>query len=147
MMLATPRVLFAFGRDGVLPAAFAQVHPRFRTPHIAIVAQALVCALIAITSSFARLAVLATVSTLALYLVCCIAAWILRRRNVRVEGAVPFEVPGGALVPILAVVVIVWLLSSATMREFLVVSAVLAGAAVLYVVSGAHRARRRERGI
>jgi amino acid transporter len=145
MMLATPRVLFAFGRDGVLPAAFAQVHPRFRTPHIAIIVQALVCALLAITSSFARLAVLATVSTLTLYLVCCIAAWILRRRNVRVEGAVPFEVPGGALVPILAVAVIVWLLSSATMREFLVVSAVLAGAAVLYVVSGAHRARRRER--
>jgi basic amino acid/polyamine antiporter, APA family len=145
MMLATPRVLFAFGRDGVLPRAFAQVHPRFRTPHIAIIAQALVCALLAITSSFGALAVLATVSTLVLYFVCCIAAWILRRRDVRVEGAVPFEVPGGALVPILAVAVIAWLLSSATMREFLVVSAVLAAAAALYVVSGAHRARRRER--
>ena len=145
MMLATPRVLFAFGRDGVLPSAFARVHPRFRTPHVAIVTQALICAALAITSSFGRLAVLATVSTLTLYLVCCIAAWVLRRRDVRVDGAVPFKIPGGALVPVLAVIVIAWLLSSATVREFLIVSAVLVAAALLYVVSGAHRTRQRER--
>jgi amino acid transporter len=141
MMLATPRVLFAFGRDGVLPAVFARVHPRFRTPHVAIITQALVCAALAITSSFGRLAVLATVSTLVLYLVCCIAAWILRRRDVRVEGATPFRLPGGAVVPVLAVAVIAWLLSSATPREFLVVGAVLVAASLVYVLSGAHRAR------
>src|SRR5687767_5200739 len=145
MMLATPRVLFAFGRDGVLPSAFARVHPRFRTPHVAIITQALVCALLAITSSFAGLAVLATVSTLALYLVCCIAAWILRRRDVRAEEGIPFRTPGGAIVPVLAVAVIAWLLSSATPREFLVVGAVLVAASLVYVVSGAHRSRR-ERG-
>ena len=146
MMLATPRVLFAFGRDGVLPAAFARVHPRFRTPHVAIITQALVCAVLAITSSFGRLAVLATVSTLVLYLVCCIAAWILRRRDVRVEGATPFKVAGGALVPILAVAVIAWLLSSATAREFLVVGVVLVAASVVYVLSGAHRSRGERAG-
>lgn len=142
MMLATPRALFAFGRDGILPRAFAAVHPRFRTPHVAIITQALVCGALAITSSFGRLAVLATVSTLTLYLLCCIAAWILRRRDVRVEGALPFRVPGGPIVPALAVAVIVWLLSSATVREFVIVGAVLAGAGLLYAVSGAHRARR-----
>jgi amino acid transporter len=145
MMLATPRVLFAFGRDGVLPRVFARVHPRFRTPHVAIITQALVCALLAITSSFAGLAVLATVSTLALYLVCCIAAWILRRRDVRAEGGIPFRIPGGAVVPVLAAAVIVWLLSSATPREFLVVGAVLVAAALVYIASGAHRARRGDR--
>ncbi len=142
MMLATPRALFAFGRDGILPRAFAAVHGRFRTPHIAIMTQALVCGALAITSSFGRLAVLATVSTLTLYLLCCVAAWILRRRDVRVEGALPFTVPGGPIVPVLAVAVIIWLLSSATAREFIIVGAVLAGSALLYVVSGAHRARR-----
>jgi APA family basic amino acid/polyamine antiporter len=142
MMLATPRALFAFGRDGVLPRAFAAVHPRFRTPHVAIIGQAIVCGTLAITSSFGRLAVLATVSTLILYLLCCIAAWVLRRRDVRVEGAAPFTVPGGPIVPVLAVTVIAWLLSSATVREFLVVGAVLVGGTVLYLLSGARRARR-----
>jgi amino acid transporter len=142
MMLATPRALFAFGRDGVLPRAFAAVHPTFRTPYVAIIAQALVCATLAITSSFGRLAVLATVSTLVLYLLCCIAAWVLRRREVRVEGATPFTAPGGPVIPVLAVIVIAWLLSSATAREFVVVAAVLIGGGILYALSGAHRARR-----
>jgi APA family basic amino acid/polyamine antiporter len=39
-MLASPRLLFAFGRDGLLPARFGAVHARFRTPHIAIIAYA-----------------------------------------------------------------------------------------------------------
>jgi APA family basic amino acid/polyamine antiporter len=142
MMLATPRALFAFGRDGMLPRPFAAVHPRFRTPYVAIIAQALVCATLAITSSFARLAVLATVSTLVLYLLCCVAAWVLRRRNVRVEGTTPFAVAGGPIVPVLAVIVIAWLLSSATVREFLIVGAVLTGGGLLYAISGAHRTRR-----
>ena len=143
MMLATPRALFAFGRDGVLPRAFAAVHPRFRTPYVAIVAQAAVCAALAITSSFGRLAVLATVSTLTLYLLCCIAAWILRRRDVRVEGAVPFSVPGGPIVPVLAMLVIAWLLSSATVREFIIVGGVLGCGGLLYVASGARTRRER----
>jgi basic amino acid/polyamine antiporter, APA family len=142
MMLAAPRALFAFGRDGLIPRAFGSVHSRFRTPHVAIVTQALVCAVLAITSSFGKLATLATVSILAVYLLCCIAAWILRRRDVRAEGALPFQTPGGPVVPILAVVVILWLLSSATLREFAIVGAVVAGGAVLYAVSHAQRAAR-----
>ena len=142
MMLAAPRALFAFGRDGLLPRAFGGVHTRFRTPHVAIVTQALVCAALAITSSFGRLATLATVSILTVYLLCCIAAWILRRRDVRADGAVPFTMPGGPIVPVLAVAVILWLLSSATLREFAIVGAVVAGGALLYAVSHAQRAAR-----
>jgi amino acid transporter len=141
MMLATPRALFAFGRDGILPRVFANVHPRFRTPYVAIVTQAVVCAALAITASFGRLAVLATVSTLVLYLLCCIAAWVLRRRDVRAEGATPFRAPGGPAIPVAAVLVILWLLSSARPREYVIVGAVAVVAALVYVVSGAHRAR------
>src|SRR5207244_10702263 len=36
-ILSSPRIIFAFGRDGVLPSWFAHIHPRFHTPDVAIV--------------------------------------------------------------------------------------------------------------
>ena len=131
-MLGSPRTLFAFGRDGILPPAFARVHPRYHTPHIAIVAYAVVVAALAISSSFTQLAVLANVAALSLYLLCVGGSWELQRRDVRMGGR-PFTVPGGPLVPALAIVVIVWLLSQATRREFLVEVTVLGLASVGYV--------------
>jgi len=123
-MLCTPRALFAFGRDGVLPAVLARVHPRFLTPHVAIVTHAAVVAALATSSSFTQLVVVGNVAGLSLYLMSVAASYELQRRNVRM-GGVPFEVPGGPGVPILAGAVILWLLSQATRREFAVEAAVL----------------------
>ena len=137
-MLATPRALFAFGRDGVLPTWFAAVHPRARTPYIAIMAQSAIVFVLALSGSFAPLAILANVSVLVLYLLCCAASWVLRRRDVRTEG-VPFRVRGGALVPTLACAVILWLLASATARELLVVGAVLTVSALVFSLTSLRR--------
>ena len=43
-MLGSPRALFAFARDGILPAAVARIHPRFHTPHVAIMLYACIVA-------------------------------------------------------------------------------------------------------
>jgi APA family basic amino acid/polyamine antiporter len=40
MLLAVSRLMFAWAQDGIFPAAISAVHPRFRTPHIAIAASA-----------------------------------------------------------------------------------------------------------
>src|SRR5205807_3172240 len=39
-ILSSPRMVFAFGRDGALPAFFAHVHPRYRSPDVAIITYA-----------------------------------------------------------------------------------------------------------
>lgn len=132
-MLGSPRALFAFARDGVLPAAVARIHPRYHTPYIAIVIYACLVAAIAASSSFTPLAILANVAALTLYLMCVAASFELQRRGVR-SGGVPFALPGGPLVPLLAASVIVWMLSHATRREFLVEAIVLSVAAVFYVI-------------
>ncbi|HET7585370.1 MAG TPA: APC family permease [Gemmatimonadaceae bacterium] len=130
MMLAAPRALFAMGRDGVLPRTLAAVHPRFRTPHVAIVVQAMVVLVLAITGSFAPLATLANAALLVLYLVCCAAAWELRRRDVRM-GGIPFRVPGGALIPVAAIAVTIWLLAGMPARNLVAVGAVVVAAGVV----------------
>ena len=131
MTLAMPRALFAFARDGFLPRPLATVHPRFRTPLVAIVTQSAIALLLAATNVFEFLVLLASVAVLLVYLACAFAAMALRRRGVT-GGGVPFRVPGGAVVPWLAAIVIVVLLSSITLKEWGVLVAVLAVACVIY---------------
>lgn len=68
--------------DGFLPRAFAAVHPRYRSPQAAILVQSLITLALAISGTFEKLAILANVSALALYLGCALAAWRLRRLGV-----------------------------------------------------------------
>ncbi|MDQ6736093.1 MAG: APC family permease [Gemmatimonadota bacterium] len=133
MLFTAPRALYAFGRDGILPPVFAKLHPEYDTPVVAIFAQSTMTFLVAVTSGFTQLAILANISVLVLYLLCCISAYELRRRNVQ-EGGTPFRIPGGPLVPILAVAVILWILSNATLQEFSVIAGVLVAASVLFVI-------------
>jgi amino acid transporter len=132
-LLCTPRALFAFGRDGLLPRTLANVHSRFRTPWIAILVHTVIVAALSTTGSFTDLVVMANVSTLLLYLLSAAAAYQLQRRDIRSDGP-PFVLPGGPLVPIAASAVILWLLSQATAREFLVTGGVVVVAAGYYAL-------------
>lgn len=144
MMLSVPRMLFAFGRDGFLPEALARTHPTARTPHIAIAVQTVVVAILASFGYFEMLAVAANVTILLVYAACCLAAVELRRRDVR-AGGIPFRVPAARVVPWAALAVIVWMLSSVTMNEWLAALAIVTGAALVYVVTLPSRRVRASR--
>jgi basic amino acid/polyamine antiporter, APA family len=122
MTLSIPRMVFALARDGFLPRVFATVHPIFRVPQAAIVAQSVLTVALAISGTFEKLAILANVSALALYLGCALASWRLRQHTL-------------AIVPLLTGVVIVWLLTGLTRDEWLGFGACLAIASVVYAVT------------
>jgi APA family basic amino acid/polyamine antiporter len=131
-MLGTPRALLALARDGVLPQVVAAIHPRYRTPAVAIVIYACVVAGLAISSSFERLVIMANVSALLLYLLCIAASYVLQRRDVRMAG-VPFTLPGGPAIQLAAAIGIMWLLMQATEREWRIQGLALGVASVYYV--------------
>jgi amino acid transporter len=140
MILAIPRALFALARDGFLPRVVAFVHPRFHTPYVAIAVQVTIACAFAITSTFERLAILANLTLLLLYGACCLAAWQLRRRGVR-AGGVPFVVPGGAVAPIAACVVIAWMLTGIRAAEWAAMGLALLAASIVFLVAQQRRAR------
>jgi amino acid transporter len=131
MILATPRTLFAFARDGFLPSALARLHPVHRSPVAAILLQCAIVLTLAITSTFERLAILANISTLVLYGTCCLATWQLRRRDVR-AGGTPFRIPAPAVVIVLACLMIGWMLTSVTAAEWIAFAIGLAVAAAIF---------------
>ena len=135
MILAIPRALFAFGRDGILPRALAAVHPRYRTPWVAIIVQSLLSMVLALSSAFEPLAILANIAVLVVYLGCAAAAWKLRRDGVRDAGATTSSIPGSFLAPPIAAIVIVALLTSITKQEWLVAASCALAGLVLYSTS------------
>jgi amino acid transporter len=123
-MLSTPRAFFLAAEDGMLPAALARVHPRFRTPHVAILTVAALMFLLAATGGFKHLAILSSASILCVYLAICLGALKLRYTRKREPGA--FRAPGGPSIGILGSAVVIWLLWHSTKVEVSALSGTLA---------------------
>ncbi len=108
-ILGAPRILFAFARDGLLPAALGRAHPRTATPDLAIVFHASLAAALAITGSFESLVVASTLNTAGLYFLGCGAAWVLHRRGTHASGPpVSFRaLPAAAILGMTSMVLLV----------------------------------------
>lgn len=126
MTLAMPRMLYALARDGFLPRLLASVHPVHRSPQPAIVVQSLITVALAASGTFEKLALVANVSALALYLGCALAAWRFRDTSGSVWGAV---------IPWVTCAVILWLLTGMKADEWLAFGAALAVASLLYLLA------------
>ncbi len=133
--LSGSRNLYALAEQGDLPAAFGRVHPRFRTPAVAIVVTSLVALALALSGNFATLAASSAVSRLLVYAGTCASVLALRRK-----GPASFTIPGGPIVPMVALCISVAILFGATpIQRQVGVIALVVGAA-LYGI-----ARLRER--
>jgi basic amino acid/polyamine antiporter, APA family len=120
MTLSMPRMVYALARDGFLPRALAAISPLHRTPQAAIVFQTILTLVLAVTGTFEKLAILANVSALALYLGCAAASWQLTKKR---------------LIPLLASGVIVWLLTGLTAAEWLGFVACMVVASAIYFLA------------
>jgi len=108
-MLAGARIGFALSRDGLLPAWFAGVHPRFRTPHRSTLVLGAVTALSAGLFPLATVARLVNVGMLGAFIVICGAVVVLRRRRPELQRS--FRVPCVPLVPVIGMGFSAWLIS------------------------------------
>jgi amino acid transporter len=101
VMVAAPRLSFAMAERGDLPAIFAWVHPRWRTPWVSIISYAILVFLLSQQGGLLRNISLATVSRLLTYGLVCAALPVLRRREAAAGASIPpaaFSVPyGGAI--------------------------------------------------
>ncbi len=129
-MLVGPRYLFAMATSRFGPSFLAQIHPRFQTPHWSIVTQAVITAALALSGSFVQLAMLSIIARLATYIGTAAAVPVLRRKMETGEHTV--ILPGGATIPVLALVVCIAFLASATVENLVAGLIALAAGGAIY---------------
>jgi amino acid transporter len=140
-VLGTPRVLFAFARDGLLPRVLGRVHARTHTPHVAILSYAGLAMAFGLTGTFAELAILSTLAIAPLYIAGCAAAWRLARRGTALAGPpLAFRWLGVTAAGGIASMVV--LIALASRAEILGLGAVILGSVLIYVARRS-LARRR----
>ena len=100
-ILGFPRILFAMAEQGDIPSMMAKVHPRYRTPYVAIVLFAVLLYLFSIAGSFQWNVFISAMSRLIYYGSVCMALPVLRRK-VGVPSA-QFRLPMGEMFAVLAV--------------------------------------------
>jgi amino acid transporter len=105
-MLSGPRMLYAMGHGRVLPQWFGRVHSRFGTPANAILSMSALGLVLALSGSFVWLAAMSTVVRLLVY-AAGIAA-LPRLHRARDSDLIPFNLPGGYTIPVIALLLTCW---------------------------------------
>lgn len=139
-ILIGSRMLYALGRSGDLPAVFARLDPRYRTPVVSTLLFAAVAYGAAVVGSFRQLAELGALTRVLYYTSTCAAIPVLRRKKSG-EGR-GFTLPGGWTIPALGLSVCLWLLSGSSRQQALITAAAMLGGTVLYGISALMRKSR-----
>ncbi|HEX6973251.1 MAG TPA: APC family permease [Vicinamibacterales bacterium] len=143
--LSGSRNLYALAEQGDLPPFFGRVHPRFHTPANAIIVTSVVSLLLAVSGTFQTMAAASAISRLVVYVATC--ASVLQLRKARFDGVVRpagFIVPGGPVIPLVAIVIALGILAGATRVQLIAGAATIAAGAVLFAIATAGARRRRD---
>lgn len=132
--VSAPRLTYALARDGTLPAFLGRVHPRFHTPAASIAVFAVISLVLAIWGEFVWLAAMSALVRILVYVACIAAMPRIRKR--RGGAGAGFRLPGGWVIPVLAVAGSALLVSSVDLTSIMVTVVFLGAGAVLYAIFG-----------
>lgn len=133
-MYGQTRILFAMGRDGLLPKVFTKVNPRTQTPVNNTIIVAIVVSILAAFVPLGQLAEATSIGTLAAFVVVnfgVIALWISRPELERT-----FKVPLLPLFPIIGAVLCLFLISALDTITWIVFAIWMTIGIVLYLAYG-----------
>ncbi len=99
--LTAPRVYFAMARDGMFFKRLAEVHPRFGTPAVAVIASSVWAAVLALSGTFEQLLTYVVFAGWIFYALGALSLFVYRRT--RPDAPRPFRVPGYPWTPMLFV--------------------------------------------
>ena len=133
------RILFAIGRDGLIPKRFTEVSPKTMSPSFNTVVVSIVIALIAGFVPSDYLWDTVSIGTLMAFSVVAIGIIVMRRTHPDLER--PFKVPGYPVTPILTVVICLYIMWGLPLITWVIFISWLAAVALFYFAYGRRHAR------
>jgi amino acid transporter len=115
LVLSGSRLPFAMAEQKQLPAFIGNVHHKFFTPYVAILITAGVMMFLTLKSSFVEALTISTIARLVTYGATCLALPMFRARSETAPAV--FRLPGGNVIAILSLLLIVWLLANSMLQE------------------------------
>ena len=103
MLLGQSRVFYSMARDGLLPAVFAEVHPKFRTPWRCNLLLMCFVALFAALAPIGVVGQMTSIGTMFAFVIVSGGIMVMRKRNPELPR--PFRTPWVPLVPVLSIAV------------------------------------------
>jgi len=137
LLLSGSRLPFAMAEQQQLPAFIGSIHRKFFTPWVSILITAGVMLFLTLKSSFVAALTISVIARLFTYAATCLALPVFRAK--REAPAALFRLPGGTVVAVLSLLLIIWLLLNVTLQEAKV-SAIAAGVGL--VIYFGHRLTR-----
>ncbi|HET7585153.1 MAG TPA: amino acid permease [Gemmatimonadaceae bacterium] len=145
-LLTSPRIFFAMADDGLFFRGVAAVHPRFRTPYVAVIIAVALGVAFTLARTFEQLADQFVTAIIPFYALGVAAVFVLRRR----AGYDPsFRVPGYPVVPALFILATLFILGNALVDRssrwatVATLGGILVGIPVYYATVGRGRSRRQ----
>jgi amino acid transporter len=135
-LYGSTRILFAIGRDGLLPSMFAKVNPRTMTPVNNTVIVATAVGLLAGLVPLDKLADMVSIGTLVAFITVSVAVIILRVREPDLPRG--FRVPGYPVTPVLSVLACGYILASLHWYTWLAFGSWVAVVLAFYFTWGRH---------
>jgi len=107
-VLAAPRVYYAMAKDGLFFRWCAAVHPRFHTPHLALLLQGALAMLLVLLGTYDQLFTYVIFAAWVFYALAAFAVIVLRRKMPSLPR--PYRVWGYPVVPVVFVLATAWFL-------------------------------------
>ena len=131
-MLAAPRLIFSLAENRMLPQWFGHINERYATPAL----------VMGLSSNFVDLAIGSAVVRLLGYMICIASLPVIRKTATRASSERAWRMPGGYLIPAMALAICLWLVAQSKGEDWIKVSALLAIGIALYLVETWYYSRK-----
>jgi amino acid transporter len=125
-ILTSARIPYAMAGDGLLPHFFARVHPKYKTPYIALITQNTITLIAAILGTISQLIILSVFTILFCYLITCISVFPLRKKF---NGGIRLP----SIIPVLGIIVCIYMISQTAISQIIIGSILILIGIPIYI--------------